>query len=294
MELMTVRDIKLKTIDYLSYKHTVEIITGKACRDDYLHDHEISRFPSSFNDLEISYISGSNDIDSTHLMIFLGNEAVRLRKEVEELKKEIVRLETAIPSVDDQMAIVEQVQAIETKIKTFGDTAVHTTEELENIEGLINELSEQLSSRDNYSAIKKGITNQENEITQKVVGLSNLEQKKMLLEEYLKVKNNMLSQSLKEYFNEDITFKFLEFTQDGTPKDVFKLLVKGVDYSNANTGAKIIAGIQMIQFFQEKQNLYLPILIDNSEAVVIDLPSIKGQIVTCSAVRNKKLTIGGE
>lgn len=216
-----------------------------------------------------------------------------LENDLKMYQESLKTIEGLLPNENDKKVLEDEISAVQVKIEKFGAVKLYTEEEFSEIEGKIEDLNRTLSNKDNLSEINENIQTKEDNIQLKVEAASQLDFKKMLLDDYLQTKNNILSESLKEYFSDDITFKFLNFTQKGDPQDVFILLSNGVPYSNLNTAAKIRTGFSMVQFFQDKKGLKLPILIDNRESIVIGLPEFDGQIVTCVATKGKKLTIGG-
>lgn len=217
-------------------------------------------------------------------------EIERTEKHIDELINE--RKELSSREIDDS-ELAKMRTSLEDKKAKLKEVSVETVDvgEIEALEETIETLNSELSSFDNINKIKDRIADMEARIKETKVKISDKEYKKSLFDEYLQLKNAMLSRQLKEYFNSDITFKFLEFTQDGTPKDVFKLLVNGVDYQNVNTANKIIAGFEMCKFFQDKKETVLPVLIDNVESIIVELPKHKGQLVTARATKNKSLKI---
>ena len=218
----------------------------------------------------------------------LESKLLNLEKDLEELKAKT-------PDQKKKDVLFDKKEKIEKSIQELsGDDSI-SYKDVDEKQMELDVLNNKLNSKDQITKNKNRKKELKDSQKAKIKGLSDLEAKKSLLEEYIQKKNDLLSKELRNHFNKSITFKFIEFTQDGTPKDVFKLLINGVPYNNANTAGRIIAGVQMIDFFQEKLGVKLPILIDNKEAVVVDLPNVDTQILECVAHKDyKKLTVEGE
>jgi|LGOV01.1.fsa_nt_gb DNA repair exonuclease SbcCD ATPase subunit len=211
-----------------------------------------------------------------------------------ELEKDLKVIEDSQPNQAEKDMLFNKKEKIEDDIKKLGGNKTINFSDIQDKQSILDDLNIKLNSKDEITRNRNRLAELVKDQKAKIKGLSNLEDKIMLLDAYLKVKNDLLSKELRKHFSEKITFKFLDYTQDGSIKDVFKLLIDGVPYPSANTEGQISTGIEMIKFFQTKLGISLPILIDNREAVVIDLPEMNVQSLECIAIKkHKKLTVIG-
>lgn len=68
-------------------------------------------------------------------------------------------------------------------------------------------------------------------------------------------------------------------------------LINGVPYSDANTAARIQAGLDIINTLSEHYDMYGPVWVDNRESV-IRLPETKSQLINLIVdEKYKKLTV---
>jgi len=122
-----------------------------------------------------------------------------------------------------------------------------------------------------------------------------LEKEKNEIEEYIKQRVNKLETSINSYFK-FVKFQLFETLQNGEIKECCKVLVDTngvfVPYSDANHAGRVNAGIDIINCFSNKYNVYLPIFIDFRESVS-ELIETKSQIVNLYKDSDfKKLVIG--
>jgi hypothetical protein len=189
--------------------------------------------------------------------------------EIDKLGVELSSLKATTANQGEKDMLYGKKETIEADIEKLVGSKTVSYDDIRKKQLELDVLNNQLNSKDSITRNKNRQKELKLNQKSKIKGLSDLEDKKLLLEEYLQFKNNLLSKELKNHFNKDITFKFIEWSQDSVPKDVFKMLIKGVPYSNANTAGRILAGKQIITFLQDKLEIRLPILIDNKESVVI-------------------------
>jgi DNA repair exonuclease SbcCD ATPase subunit len=262
----------------LNTKHKEELLSLQDSRDSKIK----SRVASFERQIEEIQKSGrDNNTEKEGYILSKSNLENDLKLEKE----------TQVNQTEKDMLFSKK-EKIEKDISKLGGSDTVSFNDVQNKQIVLDDLNNKLNSKDEITRDQTRLKTLTKEQKSKIKGLSDLEEKKLLLDDYLKTKNNLLSGELKKHFTDDITFKFLEFTQDGTPKDTFKMLINGVPYSGANTAGKIIAGQQMILFFQKRLEIQLPILIDNKESVVVDLPEFDGQIVECLADNKyNKLTV---
>lgn len=90
-----------------------------------------------------------------------------------------------------------------------------------------------------------------------------------------------------------VTFRLFEYTLgENLEKETCDTLIDGIDYESANNGARINAGIDVINAFAEHHKFFAPIFIDNAESVNKEkLLSSKSQQILLHVTDNEKLEI---
>lgn len=101
-----------------------------------------------------------------------------------------------------------------------------------------------------------------------------------LLKEFSIAKNQALAEKINPYFAH-FKFKFLDYTKDGEPVEVCKMIVDGIDYMNGlNHSDQILCNIDLVAGLQEMNHLNLPIWVDDVESVNADrIPDVGRQMV---------------
>lgn len=101
-----------------------------------------------------------------------------------------------------------------------------------------------------------------------------------ILKEFSIAKNEKLAEMINPYFKH-FQFKFLDYTQDGDPVEVCRMMVDGIDYMNGlNHSDQILCNIDLVQGLQEMNGLNLPIWVDDVESVNDDrIPDTGRQMI---------------
>ncbi|MCI8378662.1 MAG: AAA family ATPase [Lachnospiraceae bacterium] len=112
-----------------------------------------------------------------------------------------------------------------------------------------------------------------------------------LLEEFIRYKMNMISDTINSKFD-GVCFKMFDMQINGGMKETCECMVDGVPYGSLNSGHKIIAGLKIIKALQEHYNVYLPVFTDNAESVnTFNLPEMDCQMITLTVSDDKELKI---
>lgn len=76
-----------------------------------------------------------------------------------------------------------------------------------------------------------------------------------------------------------VQFQLFDTQKDGTIIDVVKTTVGGVDYdAGLNTGARLRAGLDIINVLDQEHDVQAPIFIDNAEGLTDDFATDAQQI----------------
>ena len=115
-------------------------------------------------------------------------------------------------------------------------------------------------------------------------------------EQFIKAKVKTITESINNCFK-GIQFKLFETQINGGIKECCELIIPTttglVTYSNANTAARINAGLEVIDALQKHYNVDLPVFVDNAESVT-DLKEIDAQVIRLVVDKKAKELTGGE
>lgn len=109
---------------------------------------------------------------------------------------------------------------------------------------------------------------------------SDIQQKLDMLKEFSIKKNQVLADTINPHFKH-FQFQFLDYTQDGEPVEVCRMIVDGIDYFNGlNHSDQILCNIDLVAGLQELNGLKLPIWIDDAESVNEErFPKMEQQVI---------------
>ena len=119
-----------------------------------------------------------------------------------------------------------------------------------------------------------------------------LEQQLMVLEEYVRTKVSLLTDTINSQFR-IVKFKLFDTAINGGLIECCEPTVGGANYSTGlNNAARINAGLDIINALMNHYDLHLPLFIDNAESVN-ELIEVDTQVITLSVSQDKKLTVKG-
>lgn len=131
---------------------------------------------------------------------------------------------------------------------------------------------------------------EQKEIGQKV---ADQEQMLYLLEEFIRFKLDKISDSINSHFK-TVNFKLFEMQLNGGMKDCCECTVNGVDYSDLNSGHRIVAGLDIIRSLSELYGVSVPIFVDNAESLnEFNVPDMDAQLILLSVSEDKQLKVEG-
>ena len=117
-----------------------------------------------------------------------------------------------------------------------------------------------------------------------------LEQRKFLLEEFVRTKVSLLTDTINSKFKY-VKFKLFETAINGGLKEVCEPTVNGVPYSTGLNNAGVInAGLDIINTLMTHSGISAPVFIDNSEGVN-EISEIDAQLITLSVTKHKALRV---
>lgn len=117
-----------------------------------------------------------------------------------------------------------------------------------------------------------------------------LEQQLMVLEEYVRTKVSLLTDTINGKFR-IVKFKLFDTAINGGLIECCEPTVGGANYSTGlNNAARINAGLDIINALMSHYDLHLPLFVDNAESVN-ELIEVNTQVITLSVSQDKKLTV---
>lgn len=253
-----------------------------------------------------------------------GNSEVSRRKEVDEKRKDIesqieqtkknistLASEIAqknqelekLPSVPD-MSGNEEYQAVVAEIQ----------KKQEQLDGLTNNSEENAAVQAERMSAEKELTGIETKIEmakqavqkqaetleqlnadRKKLGQedSDIQQKLDMLKEFSIKKNQALAEAINPHFKH-FQFQFLDYTQDGEPVEVCKMICGGIGYFDGlNHSDQILCNIDLVTGLQELNGLNLPIWVDDVESVNADRIPDTGRQMILLKVSDDELKVEG-
>lgn len=199
-----------------------------------------------------------------------------LHQQIDNYSPEINYLD--IPGYKD---IFDEANALEAKLQQ----PVAENPALEHLKKRRAELELELKEVDSKLAYKQTNENankrieelkaDEKKLAQKI---ADLEKQEYLTEQFTKTKVELLESSIDKKFHY-VTFKLFETQVNGGLVECCEVLVNGVPFStNLNSGAKINAGLDIINALCDYYQVNAPIWLDNKETVTKTIP-VESQVI---------------
>lgn len=122
---------------------------------------------------------------------------------------------------------------------------------------------------------------------------SDIQQKLDMLKEFSIKKNQKLAEAINPLFKH-FQFQFLDYTQDGEPVEVCKMICDGIGYFDGlNHSDQILCNIDLVTGLQELNGLNLPIWVDDVESVNADRIPDTGRQMILLKVSEDELKVEG-
>ena len=221
---------------------------------DQLHELETANTRLSANEAE--EVKKGIVADANYQALFTE------RRQIEE------QLNTPV-SDNGKAGLLSQKQQLRTDI-SYIESLINTKAQREKTEARITELTEQ-----------------ESKMAQELASLEGIEYS---IEQFTKAKMDMLEQRVNGLF-QTVRFKMFEEQINGGQADTCVALINGVPFSDANTAAKLNAGVDIINVLSAHFGVSAPIFIDNRESVV-DLIYTDSQVINLFvSAKDKKLRV---
>lgn len=253
-----------------------------------------------------------------------GNSEVARRKEVEEKRKDIEsQIEQTKKNISTLASEIAQKNQELEKLPSEPDMSgneeyqavvAEIQKKQEQLDGLTNNSEENAAVQAERMSAEKELTGIETKIemakqavqkqTETLEQLnadrkklsqedSNIQQKLDMLKEFSIKKNQALAEAINPHFKH-FQFQFLDYTQDGEPVEVCKMICDGIGYFDGlNHSDQILCNIDLVTGLQELNGLNLPIWVDDVESVNADRIPDTGRQMILLKVSEDELKVEG-
>lgn len=214
-----------------------------------------------------------------------------VEERLEEIATRMAEIETIIlqPTVmpdyladAEYQSISQQVDKLQKELeKPIEDTTSETRQQKQEIQAQIDRCNYILNNREVAANAKKRIDELMQQEKDLAVQKSTLEGHLFLMDEFLRAKTDILSDSINRRFKY-VRFKLFNQLQNGGIDECCDTLVNTngcwVPFSDGNTAGKMNAGLDIIQSLVEFHDVSAPVFIDNAEAVT-DIMPVDAQVI---------------
>lgn len=240
----------------------------------------------------------TNEAELRKKMDELNIQLADTQKKYDTAKAELENFPTKadISENTEYLATIEKISVLEKEIEVMSAESTGKTE-LEAKKAVLKdeiaEIAGKIVAADN-SKVKERIA--ELEAEQKEVGQKIAEQEQMidLVEDFIRVKMNMISEKINEMFK-IVSFKLFGVQINGGIKETCECTVNGVPLSSLNNGHRIVAGLDIIHSLSNLYEVSCPIFVDNAESINdFNVPKMDAQMVYLMVTDDKELKVESE
>lgn len=218
-----------------------------------------------------------------------------LDKKVKDIKAKIDNFKPVIDLNNNERykEIKSEIEAIENKLsKQYINTEKdELKKKLVELKKELEEVNSKLAYKEHNEKAKTRIEElkkQERELARQI---AELERQEFLTEEFIKAKVELLQSKIDSKFKY-VKFKMFDIQVNGGIAETCEPMVDGVTFStNLNSGARINAGLDIINALCDYYNIQAPIFIDNKESIT-KLIVTKSQVISLIvSEQDKKLRV---
>ena len=218
-------------------------------------------------------------------------ETKNLHNELEKItipdnSKEIKTIEDKISSIKEEISLLKSHRS---EIKPV---VIDNSEEIKAIQNKIDLISSNIANIENSQKAIKRIETLNAEHKEAINKLNMVLEKSALMDKLNLLYIETIEKNVNGIFNNKLKVKLFEQQINGGYKETCQILTKSPDgnlipYKYSNTGAKINAGLQVINALSEKYDKEFPVFVDNSESVG-NIFDIRSQIIKLKMVDSHK------
>ena len=234
--------------------------------------------------------------DAREKVALIESDLENLKADKASLEKQIAEIPT-IPDMSKDtkyQELVAQINGISKSLeeeKSVSDIVKQLKADEESIRQRISFCEADLARAKNNVLIDErieGLKEEQLAVAQKV---TEAEGRLFLLEEFIRYKMDAISENLNSHFD-GVEFVLFNRLLNGAIVETCECTVNGVPYSSLNNGGRIVAGLQIIKAFQNYTLRYLPVFLDNAEAVSDgNFPDMDCQMIYLRVSNDRKLVI---
>ncbi|MES0334770.1 MAG: AAA family ATPase [Candidatus Magnetobacterium sp. LHC-1] len=198
----------------------------------------------------------------------IESEIVVLQKQLTEKQSLIKNVDTCTTDTEigDCMKVIDDLKSQLSNI-SVPESIKEIDDQIKAHQSRINEIDKLVGLKEIYTKTQSRINELKTKEKQLAAQYTDLEGQVFGVESFIKTKVDMLEGKLNSMF-ETVRFKLFETQINSGIKETFEVLVGGVPFtSGLNNGARINAGIEIINKLAEYYNFQAPIIIDNRESI---------------------------
>jgi len=154
---------------------------------------------------------------------------------------------------------------------------------------VLDDLKKQLNTQETIDRSKariKELEKQEKDLSQQ---LADLEKEEFAINEFIVARTNVIEEKINDKFSM-VRFKMFDKQINGAVVETCEALIEGVPFSNANNGARVNAGLDIINALCDHYGVSAPIFVDNRESLTSQIET-RSQLINLVVTKDKKLTI---
>lgn len=215
---------------------------------------------------------------------------------IADLEKQLSELPTSIDISDTEeyKAIQEQIAEKEqamSQMSSSDEIRQKLKFEESELQSQLTNVEKQIALSENNSKIDERIAELQAEQRATAQKIADVEKILYLLDEFIKYKLDKISDCINSMFD-GVNFKLFDTQINGGIKEVCEITYNGVSFASLNYGHKIISGLIVIKALQKLYNAYLPVFVDNSEAInSFNMPQMNCQLIQLRVSDDRELRI---
>lgn len=242
----------------------------------------------SKRDGELKVLELKNSIETLETDLSAKKEEFRLLSiEVLQTPEEVI---LASKEYADLKAKIDAERAKLTEVKPIDQTELKAEKEALNRELDLLKLKlnskKQIEDADNRT---KELETKESTLSQE---LADLELVEFNINAFDKARMDRVESQINDKFKY-VTFKLFDVQVNGAEVPMCEAQIGGVPYSDANTAARIVAGLDVIETLSNHYKIHAPIFLDEKESIT-RLPEINSQLITLGVAEGvTELSVSG-
>ena len=224
----------------------------------------------------------------------LANDTAEEITELETQKQNIPEIKTTSDS-KEFLALLEKEQELKSKqITAESDFYAETKSVIKDLQNQLFETNTVIRDAQKNDDILDRIEILKTELQSLAQQIADQEQKQFLIEDFIRTKTELLSDSINKRF-QIVNFKLFDMQINGGIKETCECTVSGVPYNSLNSGHRIVAGLDIINTLSELYGVKAPIFIDNAESInSFNIPKMDAQLILLSVSDDKEMAVVNE